>query len=747
MYMSQPVFSQGRVVSPVQNVGGTPTGRGASSTPGSPSLRSSPRNSGASSRRGSVTPPQDLDSQCIAFDITGAGDSWRRCPDMAVEGPVLNDGRKFKRYCDRHWQQLLASTGNNGVYILNPATDEPNQVDVCVDPDATNFDDNLFVNCKDRNQRFPLHVVFNADENTDNLIDKRAPSPKRQARASSPKPGTPVAQQRAQQALQASVLGQNVIPSVVGNIALYQGQVNDQRQNVTDGFVKRSPDFYDKGFPIRKLYEKEKSINKTFMVQDSLIQAPYNIPETYIPPDPRKRKFRNHLYEKNTAPPFMDFSRKELVDSLETIDTTKDYKEALEHIYYVKMMIGASKFNEKYNYEITEDVADQIAEMLGAYMYDMDRIELVLSYLFDYDSRDLTVDFRYFGFKPTSSGKKGKFKDDALVMLQELTKPIDTTVQVMVKPEASDGSGAPADTKSKSVTVPVKPRDINEEKEYLMRKYEARIDANMEALIKTARGSTGAVRAPGQTPPGQTLPGITLPGQTLPGQTLPGITPLPTGGVFAGLTQDVLLREQRNSFAKTNGLKCGVTEDEYNQLISILTAKNYTIDEAKNMINQKFIDLTKGKSGEFVGCTNIGDYRNVMNAKPTKTGAPPVAPAPATITVTGTVNDKTHIMFGDKKLDLKVGGPTGVNHVITDEEFNNFKGYFVKLANKYNTLPSQDKQVVYSGLQSGYNFGTTQGADRGYGLQLAAANSKTDLNFENIIKIDNKGTKTLDLPK
>lgn len=403
-------------------------------------------------------------------------DKTIQCPFVALNGPdyIQRDGTQgiWLSYCNLHWDNLLNS--QDGVQMIY----DNDNVKICTNNNPTYKD--LFVNCDD-GRPIDTDAVFDLGDNKGEVI-KSQPSPKRQA-GTTPKPSTPggkISAYDAQRAQQAGVLGYDPTPAVVK-----KKQVNVQN-NLN---VKTPYNYYDQGFPMRRLHSEERLINKTLKLQNSLIQAPYNIPETYITPNPSKRKFRNHLYEKNTAPPFIDFGQEELVKALEVIDTTKDYKEALENIYYIRMIIYKSTFNkEKYNYEITEDVADQISEMLGAYMYDIDRIELILSYLFDFDSRDLTVDFRYFGFKPTSSAKKSKdkgFSDEANAMLKELAKPIEKEVTVMVKP-TDDDTGFPLN--SGRVEVKVKPRDINEEKEYLMKKYENQNNANMQDLIEKSKG-------------------------------------------------------------------------------------------------------------------------------------------------------------------------------------------------------------------------------------------------------------------
>jgi hypothetical protein len=66
------------------------------------------------------------------------------------------------------------------------------------------------------------------------------------------------------------------------------------------------------------------------------------------------------------------------------------------------------------NWSVVEDIIDKYADKFYEYLPDPDRLELVLSYLFDYDSRDLTKPFISYGFSKT---KTANLKGDKLLQM------------------------------------------------------------------------------------------------------------------------------------------------------------------------------------------------------------------------------------------------------------------------------------------------------------------------------------------
>ena len=90
---------------------------------------------------------------------------------------------------------------------------------------------------------------------------------------------------------------------------------------------------------------------------------------------------------------------------LMSIDTTRDVKLALQHIKTIQKNIATAGelqddkyINQKYSYIVSETVVNKVAKKLGKYMDNPDRIELVLIFLFDYESRDLFEQMKFYGF-------------------------------------------------------------------------------------------------------------------------------------------------------------------------------------------------------------------------------------------------------------------------------------------------------------------------------------------------------------
>lgn len=104
-----------------------------------------------------------------------------------------------------------------------------------------------------------------------------------------------------------------------------------------------------------------------------------------------------------------DFKLKDgAAKQLQVIDTTDNVMTALIKLKNFKLEVFGSDINvkgddnmeEKYKkYSVTEKVVNETARVLSKYMTNPMRIELVLSFLYDYDTRDLNVPFSFFGFR------------------------------------------------------------------------------------------------------------------------------------------------------------------------------------------------------------------------------------------------------------------------------------------------------------------------------------------------------------
>jgi hypothetical protein len=121
-----------------------------------------------------------------------------------------------------------------------------------------------------------------------------------------------------------------------------------------------------------------------------------------------------------------EFDYKKEKGLLENIDRTRDVKEALEQIkilmnnfdnYQLPIPDGESDpdgesgpgvpANAKYTYIVSETIVNKVAKKLGKYMDNPDRIELVLTFLFDYESRDLFEQMKFYGFSYEGGRKPG----------------------------------------------------------------------------------------------------------------------------------------------------------------------------------------------------------------------------------------------------------------------------------------------------------------------------------------------------
>ncbi len=129
-----------------------------------------------------------------------------------------------------------------------------------------------------------------------------------------------------------------------------------------------------------------------------------------------KRRIRNRL------PPDLNdmiqdkkpyYSLKDLEKHLRVIDTTRNSFEALQEIQAVMNDIdkqlkkddSSRTANTKYTYTVKEKVVNEVAKDLSKYMDNPDRIELVLIFLFDYESRDLFEQMKFYGFS-NDNGRK-----------------------------------------------------------------------------------------------------------------------------------------------------------------------------------------------------------------------------------------------------------------------------------------------------------------------------------------------------
>lgn len=96
------------------------------------------------------------------------------------------------------------------------------------------------------------------------------------------------------------------------------------------------------------------------------------------------------------------------VEFLYIIDTENDLKKVKLNLRkfagYIRTIPENIPANKKaYSFNVEESVVTKFSKILARYMFNQIRIELVLYYLFDYETRDLALPYQYFGFKGENS--------------------------------------------------------------------------------------------------------------------------------------------------------------------------------------------------------------------------------------------------------------------------------------------------------------------------------------------------------
>lgn len=157
-------------------------------------------------------------------------------------------------------------------------------------------------------------------------------------------------------------------------------------------------------------------------------------------PDTRKHgAFRAPaLYVRNCEFPKIYFD-KTLIDNLKVIDVNSNYNTVKKALNNVVSMIRDYNYDVAtgfyYNFDVEEDVVNAIAEVFYDYMNNGYRIELVLSWLFNYESRDLFQKYSFFGITGLGGEPDRKIYDDTenRKEVDEIAKAIPATE--LSKPE------------------------------------------------------------------------------------------------------------------------------------------------------------------------------------------------------------------------------------------------------------------------------------------------------------------------
>ena len=118
----------------------------------------------------------------------------------------------------------------------------------------------------------------------------------------------------------------------------------------------------------------------------------------YLPP----KYAKSDININNKLPDFFknDDNIKSCERELEIIDTTRNVTLALRTLKSIMNKIEGNKeeFVSPEKYTVTQRIVNEAAKKLGKYMYDERRIEMVVTFLFDFEDRDLFNPLRYYGF-------------------------------------------------------------------------------------------------------------------------------------------------------------------------------------------------------------------------------------------------------------------------------------------------------------------------------------------------------------
>lgn len=96
-----------------------------------------------------------------------------------------------------------------------------------------------------------------------------------------------------------------------------------------------------------------------------------------------------------------------LIDSSQNLEDVKSaVKLIVDEIRYYHTNTKLSDKNKKpYSFNVEENVVTEFSKIMARYMFNPLRVELLMSYMFDYESRDLTLTFSYFGFRGLGSSE------------------------------------------------------------------------------------------------------------------------------------------------------------------------------------------------------------------------------------------------------------------------------------------------------------------------------------------------------
>jgi hypothetical protein len=373
------------------------------------------------------------------------------CPNPALNGPTVN-GEKRICYCQYHWEKLQGKNFVNVNYDVvknfvkdkKVSKDKKNVViseykkiksaitkggyEVCFEDDkrvlGTSNQCTYKILCKDKKCEDPVYLGFGATSPRSPAGGAKTPAAKRAAAT----PGVHGKQFSGPLGSGSSKPEPPIIPNVQGASASSKKSSKkpkkDENESDLDDELGSEDEFEmsdsegEKSGSDYSESDEDASESDEDEIKTKLRVIGYGgndkkIPDykTIVkskgvkPSNKRNIRGRYEIVRSDNAPYIRITSS--IVEALEILDNTYDLMEALEKIGFIRdtiknhpknINIAAKKKPDQSMWSVEDSVVNYIAEKFAPYVNDSDRIELLLSYIFDYDRRDLTKNFKFYGF-------------------------------------------------------------------------------------------------------------------------------------------------------------------------------------------------------------------------------------------------------------------------------------------------------------------------------------------------------------
>jgi hypothetical protein len=407
------------------------------------------------------------------------------CPNPALNGPTVN-GEKRICYCQYHWDNLLRKNSINVNYdvVKNFVKDkkvskdkkkvvisEYNNIKSAIKKGGYEacFDDNnrvlgtssqctYKILCKDKKCEDPVYLGHGAASPRTPAVGAKTPAARRAAAASPGLHGPQISSPLGGPPASIPILPKVQGASSAGSAGSKKDKKNPKKDEEdklselddelgSDDELEMSDSEGEKSGSDYSDSDEEASESDEDEVKTKLRVIGYGGKDKKIPnyktivkskgvKSSNKRNIRGR-YEivRSDIAPYIRINTS-IVEALEILDNTYDLMEALDKIGFIRdtiknhpknIEIAEKKKKDQSMWSVEDSVINYIAEKFAPYVNDSDRIELLLSYIFDYDRRDLTKNFKFYGFT-TPKGLLDKTPYERLKFRREGTTPMEETV-------------------------------------------------------------------------------------------------------------------------------------------------------------------------------------------------------------------------------------------------------------------------------------------------------------------------------